>query len=72
MLALADHVVVGEPDEVFAEIAAALEAGTAKRHYEITDKPDVTHTPIPRFDLLKLDELRFHVDSVFPRLSVSM
>jgi radical SAM superfamily enzyme YgiQ (UPF0313 family) len=55
MLALADHVVVGEPDEVFGEIAAALEAGTAKRHYEITDKPDVTRTPIPRFDLLKLD-----------------
>ncbi len=55
MLALADHVVVGEPDEVFAEIAADLEAGTAKRHYEISDKPDVTHTPIPRFDLLKLD-----------------
>ena len=23
--------------------------------YEITDKPDVTRTPIPRFDLLKLD-----------------
>jgi radical SAM superfamily enzyme YgiQ (UPF0313 family) len=54
MLALADHVVVGEPDEVFAGIAAALEAGTAKRLYEITDKPDVTRTPIPRFDLLKL------------------
>jgi len=55
MLALADHVVVGEPDEVFAEIAADLEAGTAKRHYEITDKLDVTRTPIPRFDLLKLN-----------------
>ena len=54
MLALADHVVVGEPDEVFAQIAADLEEGTAKRHYEITEKPDVTHTPVPRFDLLKL------------------
>jgi radical SAM superfamily enzyme YgiQ (UPF0313 family) len=54
MLALADHVVVGEPDEVFAVIAAALESGTAKRLYKITDKPDVTRTPIPRFDLLKL------------------
>jgi radical SAM superfamily enzyme YgiQ (UPF0313 family) len=54
MLALADHVVVGEPDEVFGQIASDLEAGTAKRLYEITDKPDVTHTPIPRFDLLKL------------------
>lgn len=54
MLAIADHVVVGEPDEVFGEIAAALEDGTAKRRYEIIDKPDVTHSPIPRFDLLKL------------------
>jgi radical SAM superfamily enzyme YgiQ (UPF0313 family) len=54
MLALADHVVEGEPDEIFGEIAAALETGTAKRHYQITDKPDVTRTPIPRFDLLKL------------------
>ena len=54
MLALADHVVAGEPDEVFAAIAADLEAGTAKRCYEIVDKPDVTHTPVPRFDLLKL------------------
>ena len=54
MLALSDHVVAGEPDEVFGEIAADLEAGTAKRLYEITDKPDVTLTPIPRFDLLKL------------------
>lgn len=51
---LADHVVVGEPDEVFGEIAAALEAGTASALYEITDKPDVTHSPVPRFDLLKL------------------
>ena len=54
MLALADHVVVGEPDEEFAEIAAALESGTARRLYEIAEKPDITRTPIPRFDLLKL------------------
>jgi radical SAM superfamily enzyme YgiQ (UPF0313 family) len=55
MLPIADHVVVGEPDEVFPEIARDLEEGTAKRLYEITDKPDVTKSPIPRFDLLKLD-----------------
>ena len=30
LLQLADHVVVGEPDEVFPEIAADLERGTAK------------------------------------------
>jgi len=55
MLAIADHVVVGEPDEVFLEIARDLEQGTARRLYEIAEKPDVTKTPIPRFDLLKLD-----------------
>ncbi len=55
MLPIADHVVVGEPDEVFSVIARDLEEGTAKRFYEISDKPDVTHTPLPRFDLLKLD-----------------
>ena len=43
------------PTKCLLEIAADLEAGTAKRLYEITDKPDVTRTPIPRFDLLKLD-----------------
>lgn len=55
MLAIADHVVVGEPDEVFGEIARDLEDGTARRLYEISDKPDVTRTPAPRFNLLKLD-----------------
>ncbi len=55
MLAIADHVVVGEPDEVFGEIARDLEEGNARRLYEIADKPDVTRTPAPRFDLLNLN-----------------
>jgi len=56
LLPLADHVVVGEPDEVFAGIAADLERGSAKRLYVISDKPDVSKTPLPRFDLLKTSE----------------
>jgi len=56
LLRLADHVVVGEPDEVFHDIAADLERGSAKRLYVITDKPDVSKTPLPRFDLLKIDK----------------
>ncbi len=56
MLPLADHVVVGEPDEVFPEIAADLERGSAKRLYDIKDKPDISKTPLPRFDLLKIDK----------------
>jgi radical SAM superfamily enzyme YgiQ (UPF0313 family) len=55
-LPLADHVVAGEPDEVFDAIAADLEGGSAKRLYVIADKPDVSKTPVPRYDLLKLDK----------------
>ena len=40
---------------MFHEIARDLEEGTARRLYEVKDKPDVTQTPMPRFDLLKLD-----------------
>lgn len=54
LLQLADHVVVGEPDEVFPEIAADLERGSAKRLYVVSEKPDVSKTPVPRFDLLQL------------------
>jgi radical SAM superfamily enzyme YgiQ (UPF0313 family) len=54
LLPLADHVVVGEPDEIFQEIATNLEAGSARRLYRVTEKPDVSRTPVPRFDLLAL------------------
>jgi len=56
LLALTDHVVVGEPDEVFERIAADLERGSAQRLYVIHDKPDVSKTPVPRFDLLKIEK----------------
>jgi radical SAM superfamily enzyme YgiQ (UPF0313 family) len=52
---LADHVMVGEAEEVFAGIAADLEIGTARALYRVDDKPDMSHSPIPRFDLLKRD-----------------
>ena len=56
LLDLADHVVVGEPDEVFHQIAEELENGQAAKLYEIENKPDITNTPIPRFDLLELEK----------------
>ena len=55
LLEFADHVVIGEPDNVFAQIANDLETGAARRLYTIHDKPDLTATPAPRFDLLKID-----------------
>src|ERR1039458_9999847 len=54
LLPRADHVVVGEPDEIFNGIAADLERGSAQPLYVIHDKPDVSKTPVPRFDLLKI------------------
>src|SRR5215470_4050731 len=56
LLALADHVVVGEPDEIFQGIATDLEGGSARRLYRVTEKPDVSRTPVPRFDLLALNK----------------
>ena len=52
----ADHVMVGEAEEVFSEIAVALENGTAQSMYRIMDKPDLSRSPIPRFDLLRMDK----------------
>jgi radical SAM superfamily enzyme YgiQ (UPF0313 family) len=49
----ADHVLVGEAEEVFAAIADDLEKGTARGVYRVDDKPDMSHSPIPRFDLLR-------------------
>jgi radical SAM superfamily enzyme YgiQ (UPF0313 family) len=54
LLNKADHVMVGEAEEAFAEIALALEEGTARALYKIVDKPDMSMTPVPRFDLLQL------------------
>ncbi len=54
VLESADHVLVGEAEEAFAEIATALEQGTARRLYRIVDKPDMTNSPVPRYDLLQL------------------
>ena len=51
-LAVADHVMVGEAEEAFPGIALALESGTAHALYRIIDKPDMTRSPVPRFDLL--------------------
>ncbi|MGI8770861.1 MAG: B12-binding domain-containing radical SAM protein [Acidobacteriaceae bacterium] len=56
LLAKADHVLAGEAEEVFPGIAAALENGTAQRLYRVADKPDMSRSPIPRYDLLHLDK----------------
>jgi len=56
VLEAADHVMVGEAEEAFPAIALALERGTARSLYHITEKPDMTHSPVPRYDLLQRDK----------------
>ena len=56
LLPEADHVFVGEAEEVFADVAKSLEDGSARRLYRVSDKPDMRKSPVPRYDLLRLDK----------------
>ncbi len=49
-----DHVVVGEAEELAAALVADLEAGCPASIYEATRFPDLSLTPVPRWDLLDL------------------
>ncbi len=49
-----DHFVLDEVEEIFPEFLRDLENGTAKAMYREPRKPDVTQTPIPRFDLIDM------------------
>lgn len=55
LLPYADHIVVGEVDLAFDAIRESLESGLAPRLFRFSEKPELTRTPIPRFDLLQLD-----------------
>ena len=50
-----DHFVLDEAEEIFPEFLRDLEAGTAKAIYREPRKPDVTRTPVPRFDLINMN-----------------
>lgn len=51
----ADHVVVGEAEEIMADLTRDLAAGTAGHLYREKGKPDVARSPLPRYDLLKVE-----------------
>ena len=48
------HFVLDEAEEVFPEFLRDLSNGTAKAMYREPRKPDVTRTPVPRFDLIDM------------------
>jgi radical SAM superfamily enzyme YgiQ (UPF0313 family) len=52
----ATHLLLDEGEITVPEFLADFQAGKAERTYTAKGKkPDVTHTPIPRFDLLNID-----------------
>ena len=52
-LGAADHVMIGEGEELIPEMARDLEAGRALPVYREQGKPDLSAAPVPRYDLLK-------------------
>ncbi|MGK7889879.1 MAG: B12-binding domain-containing radical SAM protein [Leptolyngbyaceae cyanobacterium] len=51
----ADYLVLDEGEITIPMFLAALEAGQTSGTFRATEKPDVTTTPIPRFELLDFD-----------------
>lgn len=50
----ADVIVAGEAEVTWPQVLADLEAGTLKRSYAAgEEKPDLTQTPVPRYDLVR-------------------
>ena len=50
------HFVLDEVEETFPDFLHDLEKGIAKRIYREPRKPDVTLTPLPRFDLINMND----------------
>jgi len=51
-----DHFLLDEVEEILPQFLRDLETGTAKDIYRAPEKPDVTRTPIPRFDLVDMKD----------------
>lgn len=51
-----DHFLFGEVEESFDEFLTDFQNGNAKDVYSEPRKPDVTKTPLPRYDLLNLKD----------------
>ena len=66
MYEAADFQVLGEAEEVIEELVAAWKRGDTRGVFRASGYPDVARSPVPRFDLLKLDRY-LHVGVQFSR-----
>jgi radical SAM superfamily enzyme YgiQ (UPF0313 family) len=46
--------VVGEAEDVMASLVADLAAGSLRPRYQASERPDVSRTPLPRWDLIDI------------------
>jgi radical SAM superfamily enzyme YgiQ (UPF0313 family) len=47
------HFVIGEAEDVIAGLVADIESGTVRERYEADQRPDLSRTPVPRWDLIR-------------------
>ena len=64
--AAAEFRVLGEAEELMGDFAAAWRAGEERGTFAATSFPDLTRSPVPRFDLLQLERY-MHVGVQFSR-----
>ena len=50
-----DHFLFGEVEEIFEEFLTDFESGCAQEIYREKRKPDITKTPLPRYDLIDIN-----------------
>ena len=50
----ADHVVIGEAEELMAGLAHDLEQGTARAVYQAAERPEMRTSPVPDLSLIKM------------------
>src|SRR5208283_2091160 len=51
----ADHVVIGEAEDLIATLARDLEQGTAKAVYQAEARPEMSASPLPDLSLIKMN-----------------
>jgi len=52
----ADYVIRGEGENLVPEFLEALKTGNTRRVFESSEKPPITASPVPRFDLLRVGD----------------
>lgn len=50
------HFVLGEAEALMPELVADMTAGSIKHFYQSDERPDITQTPVPRWDLVRLKD----------------